>query len=258
MSAQQDTSGERAGIGALEGLELWCVDLVRSGPALREAERLVPRLSDEDRAYASGWKDTAVAGQRLLTRMALRLLLERAAGARWRGVPFEPQPHGKPYLPNAPVVFSVSHVADLALIGVAPHGIIGVDVERSRIVHMREPRRSSIEAAAAALNAVARLEGSDDQRFLQAWVRLEALAKAEGGGIGRLLTRLGITGPNAGVQADWQARAQAELAAAGVSLLGDLALGEGLYAAVATGPSGALPEVRWLPAEAEALEQLVR
>ena len=241
--------------GAFGGLEIWCVDLARSGPALRDVERDAPRLSTADRDYARERKDDRVASERLVTRMALRLLIERAAGPRWRGVPFARHQHGKPFLQDARVAFSVSHVAGLALIGMAAQGTVGVDVERMRTVHMREPRRQQIEAAADALGTSGRLPPTGEPRFLQAWVRLEALAKAEGCGIGRLLTRLGIAGQRKEASADFEP--EAVLGAAGVSVLGDLNLGEGLYAAAAAGPGAEAPQALWLPETANELEALV-
>jgi 4'-phosphopantetheinyl transferase len=96
--------------------------------------------------------------------------------------------------------FSLSHARGVALIGLTPAGTIGVDVERTREVRIAAERRAAIEAAGAALGAS--LAGDGNTRFLHAWVRLEAYAKADGCGIGRLLTQLSNLGVAAAERAD--------------------------------------------------------
>ena len=161
--------------------------------ALHTLEERTPRLSAADRARAADLSDLTVRAEWVATHIALRLLIERAAGTQWRRATFMRSERGKPHLDGAPLAFSISHAPGLALIGLAPGGSIGVDVERTRRVRVGEARRARIEAAGAALsNEPLPAEGS--ARFLQAWVRLEAVAKADGCGIGRLLTRLGILG----------------------------------------------------------------
>jgi len=256
LSRAPDVRTERPSHGAFSGLELWCVDLENAGPVLHDVEQRTQRLSEQDREGAGVLKDVDAVRERLATRIALRVLIERALGSEWRGVPFERSAHGKPYLAGAPVHFSISHVAGVALIGIASEAPIGVDVERVREVHMRDPRRSRIEAAAVALSPAQPLPAGGEARFLQAWVRLEALAKADGGGIGRLLTRLDIAGRRASPDEGWEARVAEAKAAANVRHLGDLALGSGIFAAAALSER-ATPQLRWLPQDLEGLEELV-
>jgi 4'-phosphopantetheinyl transferase len=238
-------------------VELWCADLRAAGPALRELEGRTPRLAGSDKQNATTLTGTDAAADWLATRVALRLLLERAVGARWRGVPFARGGHGKPYLPGAPVVFSLSHVAGLALIALAASGAIGVDLEQVRAVRVRAQRRTHIEAAGAALNEAQDLPEGDAARFLQAWVRLEAFAKAEGCGIGRLLTRLGIVGAaDVGRDVVLQ-RVEAARTEAPVIVTRDVRLGEGLFAALALGPEQDLPDIRWLPTSIDGLRKLL-
>lgn len=240
-----------AGIG---GLELWGVDLEAAGSALRETERRTPRLSSEDRAYAAAFSDSTVAAERLAVRIALRILIERAAGAAWRGAPLQRGAHGKPYLPGARVAFSVSHAPGVALVGISADEAVGVDVERARHVRVRSPRREAIETAAAVLNAAQALPAEPEARFLQAWVRLEAYAKAQGGGVGRLLGRLGIVGGGA----HGEIEGRLENAPAGPrTAVHDVALREGLFAAFAVAPAADAPEPQWMPHGADAMEALL-
>jgi 4'-phosphopantetheinyl transferase len=246
-------------VSGIQTPELWCVDLGAAGPALHTLEERMPRLSSADRARACDLSDPAVRGEWLATHIALRLLIERAAGTQWRGVTFARGERGKPHLDGTPLAFSISHTPGLALIGLASRGSIGVDIERTRRVRVGEERHVRIEEAGAALtNEPLPAEGS--ARFLQAWVRLEALAKADGCGIGRLLTRLGILGVSAETragQASARTMVAALLATDTAPSVRDLQLGDGVYAAVASiGVAGAGAPA-WLPTRVESLEKLI-
>ena len=256
MSACAISAGESAQVYAVGALELWCVDTRASGPALRGLEQSVPLLSDWERCRAATFADAAQAQEWLAAHIALRVVLERALGHAARGVTFVRAAQGKPRLEGAPIAFSLSHVPGLALIALARDGIVGVDVEWTRAVRVREPRRTRIEEAGAAINPSDPLPAGGDARFLQAWVRLEAVAKAEGCGIGRLLKRLGISGDRADRDEDFRARIEGVKAETQIGSR-DVVLGEGLFAAVAAGPMRATPEVFRVPASKSALQKLL-
>lgn len=253
-SAQASAAGS-AGRASQHAVECWLVDLHAAAPALHAIERDTPRLSDWDRETAAAFSDKQAAAQWLAAHIALRMLLERAAGPGWRGVPLERGTRIKPHLKDAPVIFSLSHVAGLALIALGPAEPLGVDLERARVVHMSPHRRAPLEDAAQLLNPDAALPGGDDARFLQTWVRLEAAAKADGCGIGRLLTRLGLTRDSRLSEAERETRARSVTQA---MRLRDMDLGGGLFAAVATPPGVARPDVAAFPASPEGLRDLVR
>lgn len=237
--------------------ELWCVDLDAAAPALHAIEARTPRLSEAEAHRAAALSDPATRNEWLAAHIALRLLIERACGPQWRGIAFAHEERGKPVLAGAPILFSLSHAPGLALIGIAEQGVIGVDIERVRTVRIDAARRARIRAAGAIM-APAPLPSADDAGFLQAWVRLEALAKAEGCGIGRMLTRLGILGAGARAQADagaMRARAAALRAESPAKAVHDLQLGDAVYAAVACSGAPAPPSVSWLPTAVEALEK---
>jgi phosphopantetheinyl transferase len=257
LSTPTTVAGRRVQARPAGALELWCVDTRASGPALHALEQNVPLLSDWERRHAAGIADAARAEEWLAAHVALRVVMERVLGTAARGVTFARAGFGKPRLEGAPVAFSLSHVSGLALIALSRNGIVGVDLERARAVRVREPRRARIEAAAAALDPGEPLPAGGDARFLQAWVRLEAFAKAEGCGVGRLLTRLGIGGDRAGREESFRARVEGVLAATQVAATYDVALGEQLFAAVACGPARATPEVFRLPAGKSALQELL-
>jgi 4'-phosphopantetheinyl transferase len=245
-------------VNGIQTTELWCVDLVAGAPALHAIERRTPRLSPADHARAAAFSDTRAREEWLVTHVALRLLIERAAGPQWRRAMFDRSERGKPHLGGAPLAFSLSHAPGLALIGLAPRGAIGVDIERTRPVRIGEPRRARIEDVGAALIA-GPFPSEGNARFLQAWVRLEAYAKADGCGIGRLLTRLGILGTRAaGLPEQTGVR---EIVAKLVrespdAVANDLQLGDGIYAAAVFAGTEPPAEVAWLPSSVEGLEKL--
>ncbi len=243
----------------IETPELWCVDLAAAGAALHTLEERTPRLSAADRARAADLSDLVVRAEWVATHIALRLLIERAAGTQWRRAALVRSERGKPHLPGTPLAFSISHAPGLALIGLAPRGRIGVDIERARRVRVGEARRARIEEAGAALTAEP-LPSEGNARFLQAWVRLEALAKADGCGIGRLLTRLGILGVSdevRGGQASAGDMVAALLAGEAPPSVRDLQLGDGVYAAAASVGVEAVGAPAWLPTRVESLEKLM-
>ena len=246
-------------MSGIETAELWCVDLSAAAPALHAIEQRTPRLCPADRTRAASFSDARVRDEWLATHIALRLLIERAAGAQWRGATFNRAARGKPQLEGTPLGFSLSHAPGLALIGLSPRGSIGVDIERTRQVRIGAERRARIEEAGAALSDRP-LPSEGSARFLQAWVRLEAFAKAEGCGIGRLLTRLGILGADAAARAQpASARALAQALRADLqsaATVQDVGIGEDIYAAVAL-TGGAVPgKPSWLPVSVESLEKL--
>jgi 4'-phosphopantetheinyl transferase len=247
----------RSSPGGVAALEVWCIDLRAAAPALSEIEARTPRLAPADRARAGILKDVRLAAERMATYIALRILIERAAGVEWRGIALTAGAHGKPHLEGAPVAFSLSHAPGLALIGVGKAEPIGVDVERARIVRVRAPRRDQIEAAGAFLSAEQELTANSDARLLQAWVRLEAFAKAQGCGIGRLLTRLGIMGGSATACSEIKARLDGLRTEFPAIAVRDLPLGEGLFAAVAAPPALARTEANWLPHSVAGIDALL-
>lgn len=218
------------------------VALRRAQTALAAIERATPRLSDDQvaRFDARARRDPAEAELWRTAHIALRVVLERVAGSGARCQPVRATRAGRPYLIASerlaqPPVFSISHTLTTsaeawALIAVARDGVIGVDIEQPRPVRMAQARRIAIEAAAHHLAPHSPLPATAEARFLQAWVRLEAAAKASDEGIGRLLTQAGAVG---GTRAAFADTAAARLA------VRDLAVAPDVYAAVA---AGALPD----------------
>lgn len=107
--------------------------------------------------------------------------------------------HGKPALvtgthsPNA-LEFNLSHSAGLALVAVAQHGAVGVDVEwhRDTVQHLAVARRffsGREQQMLAALGDAAAVKHG----FFAAWSRKEAYLKATGHGISRGLHHFDVS-----------------------------------------------------------------
>jgi 4'-phosphopantetheinyl transferase len=231
------------------------VDVERTAPALAELERDTPRLTAQDRRRALAIKDPNEQQQRLAVYTALRVLLERMAGARAGRQPFIRSASGKPRLAASSVKFSLSHIEGYALIGLTRSGEIGVDLERERPLRISPRRRDELIAVAEGL-AGRHLSGrSEVARFLQAWSRLEAFAKAQGQGIGSTLADLGLRSGRARSLTELEAAATCCARDAGLTVR-DIPLDPGLYAAAALEKAGRL-QPAWLPADRAGLERLL-
>lgn len=265
-------------------VEVWLVELELGAAALEAEERRRPRLSQDDLERIAGLNQPQLRRQRRLSTIALRVLIAAFIGSdRFARTPFARLPGGKPVLPGEPVSFSVSHVAGRALIGLSSGAPVGVDLERDRTLRMSAQRRAALIQAANALPLATQASppqtlpigvegfGTGNDPVLRAWVRMEALAKLDGVGVGRLLSAAGILGRRTGAvgegAADRPTTAPPEwpgtFAAPDVTIL-DLAMpadatGSHWYAALAA--HAALmqphrPKVQRLPVEPEDLARL--
>ena len=247
-------------VAAPRSVELWLVDLARSGPALERQERDAPRLGRRDRAGIEALKPADARQQRLTAHLALRVLLERHLGRAVRGLDLARAQGGKPGLPEGwgPFDFSLAHVEAAALIGVTRGAAIGVDLEVVRAVRIAGERRRRILAAGAALIPSEGIHGmSEAEAFMRAWVRLEALAKARGEGLQRTLTALGLRHAGAGAAREVVLGVQRHLSLTGLSVH-DLALGAGRVAAVALDQTLGLPPLNAFPVDSAGIEALLR
>ena len=179
----------------MRDFEVWHVDLAQAPGALESHERRWPCLSDEEHTRAAGMA-ARPDDQRhwRAAHIALRLLIWRWGGKELAAAPYRFSALGRPEIAGAPFSFSLSHSGSAALIALTAHGPVGVDLERPRHVKIADERRAQIEAYGQSLSREVALPTHSDCRFLQAWVRIEAAAKAEGAGVGRQLTAAGLLG----------------------------------------------------------------
>lgn len=248
---------DRAGPGAgTSPIELWSVDLASATDLLID---LGGRLGLAPGAQPS--QDLAAIAlhrARTAARVALRLLLVGHIGLAAASRPFVLARGGKPSLAprrgDPAIEFSLAHCEAAAVIAISRDGPVGVDVEAPRQVRISAHRRAQLLEAARSLAPGDRLpDGPGEAQFLQAWVRLEALAKVTGEGLGALLGRL-----------DDRASPPHATSVNGAPVcVRDIGLGgHSLWAAVA-GISATLadarrPEAIWLPLDRDRLERLGR
>jgi 4'-phosphopantetheinyl transferase len=211
------------------GVQVFLVDCAALADVLEDFERAQSRLSDDEVRRFERLATVRGSDDARLWRaahVALRVTLEYACGPVVRGLAYDTAAGGRPFLACAGAPsFSLAHSGGLALIGIA-RTPIGVDIEVSRAVDVSAERRQRIERTAARLAPECPLPEESDAQFLQAWVRLEACAKASGLGIGRLLTESGIVGGSA--------RGTDVPGATLTQHVRDLDIGKGRFAAVAT------------------------
>ena len=189
--------------GSANVVQVWLVELEEAAAALEAEEVRHPRLSDDDLDRIAALAAPQLQRQRRLTAIALRLLIAaRLSSDRFDRVPFARTPAGKPELPGAPLSFSLAHSEGRALLAIADGRPLGVDLEAERTLRMAPARQWALMRAAEAV-VLPKMRGADlssgtgepaPASVLQAWVRLEALAKAEGSGIARVLTAAGVMG----------------------------------------------------------------
>ena len=176
---------------------IYFVDLKTSAALLQGAECATPRLAANEIARFAHLVQSRGADEAQIWRashIALRMVLERFAGVSIRGTTYVEAAGGRPSLEKGFPHFSLAHTGTVALIAVSGAGTIGVDIEALRSLTFTPDRRQKLEAAAIRLAPDTTLPKDGDARTLQAWVRLEAHAKAVGSGIGAALTEAGVVG----------------------------------------------------------------
>jgi 4'-phosphopantetheinyl transferase len=168
----------RAGASGV-AVDLWCIELApdvdRDDAALLAADeraRAARFVFDHDR-------DRYVAAHAALRRILAVYSRRPAAALR-----FVHERQGRPRIEGVGALdFNLSHSGNLALIGVASHGPIGVDIEAARPAADRAAlaERYFSRAEAAALGALP--PALRDRAFLTCWTRKEACLKATGAGL---------------------------------------------------------------------------
>ncbi len=236
-------------------VDVWLVDIDVTGDALDALDGRFALVTADERARASGLESLR-AQQWTRTRVALRVLLASRLGLQAAQGSFALSAAGKPRLVESTLGFSLSHSGRFALIALSGDGPVGVDIETRNQVNMHADRLQAIEQAAMALAPDIALPGRDDvTRCVQAWTRLEALAKATGAGIGALLISLGIRGPAAALGDRREPNVAELLIAEGCPLrITDLRLG---CAAAVAGPASADVVLHRLPASLSGLTDLM-
>jgi phosphopantetheinyl transferase len=212
-------------------IELWLLDRDQQRLLLEHVEAVDQRLSTDEFERAKAMLDERLAKRWLTGRTALRLLLEKRCGHDFRRQAFVPAPGGRPTLPAGfGVDFSVADSDPYLLIAITAGEVAGVDIEVPRKMKLSQPHVDRMLVAAAAL-------GGRTTMALQAWTRIEALAKALGQTLAATLPELGIQGTGSSTMTldEVERRTRALLVRTGVAVA-DLSLSGGLVGALA-GPA---------------------
>lgn len=184
---------------------VWLFNAGTLGTRLAALQADAPRLSEDEIARASAMRMPVMRERWVASRIALRLTLEVWMKHSLGRQPFQITPEGRPFLPAPAPSFSLSHAGPFALVAVAQAGPIGTDIEEVSARKISAIRASQMERFAAHVAGAGLPGASEDARFIQAWTRIEAYAKADGRGVGRVLGEAGVLG-----QGSQAARAQVD------------------------------------------------
>jgi 4'-phosphopantetheinyl transferase len=158
--------------------------MVSLDPASAESARLTRATSDSERERAARFHRHEDAERYLVAHGALRVIVGRYLEWDPAALRFGADENGKPFLEDGALEFNLSHSGALALIAVARHRRVGVDIELIRPL----PELDAIATrtcTAEELTTLSALPHRDRERaFFALWTRKEALAKATGKGIG--------------------------------------------------------------------------
>jgi 4'-phosphopantetheinyl transferase len=173
----------------LSEISLWWISLSPTG----DCRPLAAELSAAERERMQRFATEVLRQRYLIGRASLRRLLGRVLGVEPVAVPIERGPRGRPQLAGIPHIdFNVSHTTDIALIAIAHHLKVGVDIERAdrSIYSLGIARKFLSERERAALPS------SDPdqarQRILRLWTCKEALSKATGDALSAPFRQLDI------------------------------------------------------------------
>ena len=216
---------------APDEIALWIFDGRRWAPGA--IEEMGSHASQDERRHATRFADARLRHRYLVDHGFLRTVLARHVARPPAEIPIARTRLGKPYVADLPSAdglrFSMSHAGDVTLVAVAFGREIGIDVERvRRDVELDEIAR--MQFSPREIDALAGLpDGQRSLAFFTIWVRKEALAKAQGGGISanflrRLSVGAGPPGPIAWDGRRWDLR--------------DVELGPGYVAALAAAGDG--------------------
>ena len=160
---------------------LWWATLAASDD---EVARVSGWLAPAEHARAARFGREILSRRYILGRALLRWVLGNALGLTPPAVPIVRGERGRPRLAtDVGIDFNVSHTRDVALIGIARAGRIGVDVERAdRDVRADGLARKFLTAAEQA-TLTPLPEAERRARFLRYWTCKEAMSKATGDGL---------------------------------------------------------------------------
>ncbi len=178
------------------GIQVWAAWLDLDGAAL---SRFRSTLTDQERERADRFAIERDRARFVAARGFLRTILASCIGTEPQRVELSYSSRGKPSLAGdcarSGLQFNLAHSGNLAVFAVAPHRIVGVDVEQVRpvpdLAELAERFFSAHECA-----AIRNLAGQEQAlTFFRIWTRKEAWLKATGEGITGPLKAVEVLNP---------------------------------------------------------------
>jgi len=169
-----------------------------AGAASQQALLTLDERETADRFRLESAKDAFVA-----SRAAQRQVVGRYLGCEPQSVTIARdcrhcgKEHGRPYVPGAPLDFSVSHSAGWLLVAVVAGGLVGVDLERVSDARAADDLANRVLAPAEQEQFLIVPREQRPGWFIWAWARKEATLKLTGHGIAGPLSALNVTGATA-------------------------------------------------------------
>jgi 4'-phosphopantetheinyl transferase len=165
----------------LEPVRVWHLSLEAEPDAEEQSS-----LSASEIARARRFVFARDSKRYLSAHVQLRKLLAAHTGVAARSLQYREGPFGKPYLHGDPAAchFNLSHCGDVAMVGIADVGEVGIDVELMNPTpdaHSLAERHFTL--AEQHELAAAKSPGDRDLCFLRGWTRKEACLKALGSGL---------------------------------------------------------------------------
>jgi 4'-phosphopantetheinyl transferase len=163
-------------------IHIWCVALTGT------TDHLLPSLSDEEQTRAQRFRLARDRDQFVIARGTLRAILAQYLNVAPAALQFAYEPNGKPYLTTpsgarATLQFNLSHTHGLALLAMAWHNNLGVDVEQVR-PEFADDLTAGQFLSASELTAFRRLpSGLRTTAFFNYWTCKEAYLKTTGSGL---------------------------------------------------------------------------
>jgi 4'-phosphopantetheinyl transferase len=169
---------------------LWAVWL---NPGEQQLGHLASQLSADELLQANRYHFARDRRRFCVRRGFLRHLLGHYLACAPSAVRFVFGPQGKPLLANEPDLhFSLSHSADLALIGVSRDAQLGVDIENAREFEDADAIARRFFTPREVSAWVETPPGRRNTAFFNCWTRKEALVKVSGEGISLSLDRFEV------------------------------------------------------------------
>ena len=171
-------------------VHVWLANLDDGRP---ESARVTDVLSAEETARADRFWFERDRRHYSRCRGILRHLLGAYLGADPASLVFDAAEGGKPFLPQTPMAFNVSHSGAYALIAITRRRELGVDIEAHRPLMDRDALARQCFSAVERARLQSLPEPVRTQAFFTCWTRKEAYVKAVGDGLAYPLDAFDVT-----------------------------------------------------------------